>query len=126
MKVLHVVESAYRATLEEQDDTVLWLTQVLRGAGADFAVLLQGSAVSYAVRAQNASGLAFGSWKQTQPPDLIGSLAALLRDGVSIYGIDEDFIDRGISEEWCVPGVHRIPRARVTELFDGFDQVWQW
>jgi hypothetical protein len=126
MKVLHIVESAYRATIEEQDDTVLWLVQVLRGAGAELAVLLQGSAVSYAVSAQDASGLAFGTWRQTRPPNTATSLAALVREGVVVYGIEEDLTDRGIREDRCLGGVRRIPRAQVAALFGGFDQIWHW
>ena len=126
MKVLHIVETAYRATVEEQDDTVLWLVQVLRGAGVELEVLLQGSAVSYAVSAQDASGVAFGTWHQTRPPNPAVSVTALLREGAAVYVIEEDFADRGIGEEQCVAGVRRIPRGRIAQLFEGFDQVWQW
>jgi sulfur relay (sulfurtransferase) DsrF/TusC family protein len=126
MKVLHIVESAYRATLEEQDDTVLWLVQVLLGAGAELAVLLQGSAVSYVLRNQDASGIAFGGWRQTRSPNVEAALTSLIRDGVPVYAIEEDIVERGIREHRCIGGVRQISRARMPELFAGYDQVWQW
>jgi len=126
MKVLHIVKSAYRATLEEQDDTVLWLVQVLLGAGAELAVLLQGSAVSYIVRAQDASGLVFGGWHQTRSPNVAAALSALIRDGVPIYAVEEDIVERGIRENRCIAGVRQIGRAGMPGLFAGCDQVWQW
>jgi hypothetical protein len=126
MKVLHIVEQAYRATVEEQDDTVLWFTQVLRGADANVALLLRGSAVNYLVFRQDAGGLAFGGWQQTQPPRVAASIVALLSKGTPVHAIQEDLAERGIHASDCIAGVETMSRAQIGEYVEHFDRVWQW
>ena len=96
MKTLSIIESAYRATLEEQDDTIVWLHVAMQSAGAEIAVLMRGNAVNYLVTRQEASGLAFGDWRQTQPPAIASDLAALAAKGVEVSYVAEDLVDRGI------------------------------
>ena len=123
---LHIVQTAYRATLEEQDDPVLWLVHSLRNNGAPVHVLLQGSAVSYAVRDQDASGLAFGARKQTQPPRLADDLRALVGKDVAVFYVAEDARARGIGADELVEGVHSVARTALPELLERYEQVWQW
>src|SRR5205823_3028897 len=95
MKALSIIESAYRATLEEQDDTIVWITRAMNGAGADIDILLRGNAVNYAVKAQDASGLAFGDWHQTQPPRLADDLSGAIAKGIAVFIVSEDLAARG-------------------------------
>jgi|TARA_B100000315_G_scaffold137265_1_gene126441 intracellular sulfur oxidation DsrE/DsrF family protein len=126
MKVLQVIESAYRATQEEQDDTIVWISHAMKGAGADLNVLLRGNAVNYAVDGQDASGLAFSAWKQTQPPNMARDVAGLVDKGVEIYITEEDLAERGLGGAGLVAGVKPVPRAGVPALFAAHDQVWHW
>ena len=126
MKILNIVETAYRATLEEQDDTILWLSHALKGAEADLDVLLQGNAVNYVVAAQDASGLKIGSCKQTQPPQIPDDVKGLLDKGCKVYVISEDLAERGITPEAAINGLKLINRAELAGCLDQYQQVWHW
>lgn len=125
-RLLQIIGTAYRATLEEQDDPVLWLTQVLRTAGADVHVLLQGNAVNYAVRGQDAGGLVFGDRKQTHPPHLEADLGRLFAAGAKVYLAEDDLAARGIRSSELVEGITPVRAAELPSLFREFDQVWAW
>jgi sulfur relay (sulfurtransferase) DsrF/TusC family protein len=126
MKVLNIIESAYRATIEEQDDTIVWLSHTLKAAGADLGVLLRGNAVNYAVRGQDAAGLAFGAWRQTQPPRIANDIASLSAKGVTVYVLAEDLAERGLDAGDLVPGLERVERDGLPGLLAAHDQVWHW
>ena len=126
MKALSIIETGYRGTLEEQDDTIVWITHAMKGAGGDLDVLLRGNAVNYAVTGQDASGLAFGAEQQTQPPDLAGDVAKLTEKGIKVFVIAEDLADRGIASDELIGGLETVDRSGVAGLLDGYDQVWHW
>ncbi len=126
MKVLNIVEAAYRGTLEEQDDTIVWICHAMKGASADIDVLLRGNAVNYAVKAQDASGLSFGGARQTQPPQLANDLVKLKGKGAKIFVVDDALRERGIEPSELIEGVDSVSRDRLAKLFGDYDQVWHW
>jgi intracellular sulfur oxidation DsrE/DsrF family protein len=125
-KILQVIESAYRATIEEQDDTVVWFTHAIKGGGAEVTVLLRGGAVNYGARGQDASGLAFGDKKQTRPPDLAGDLERLIAKGVDVYVVHEDVAARGLASGDLVEGLKPIERSGLPALCGRHDLIWHW
>ena len=126
MKTLSIVESAYRATIEEQDDTIVWLHGAMKGAGADVDLLLRGNAVNYLVEGQDAGGLAFGEWRQTQPPRIAADLAGLIGKGVAICYVAEDLAERGIERSELIAGAKPVTREGVAELVGRYGRVWYW
>src|SRR4029077_16084504 len=96
-KTLNIVESAYRAVMEEQDDTILWLLAAMQGAGGAHTVVLRGNAVNYAVAGQGAPGLTGGPWKQTQAPKMDRDVIDLIENRkIPVYVVEEDLTERGI------------------------------
>ncbi|MEM9904606.1 MAG: DsrH/TusB family sulfur metabolism protein [Cyanobacteria bacterium P01_D01_bin.44] len=126
MKVLNIVETAYRATLEEQDDTILWLSQSFQNAGVDISILLRGNAVNYLVTGQKPFELHFGTWIQTQPPELDRDLEVMIDKEISIYAIAEDIQARGLPQNRLIAGVSLIQKDQIAQLFEQFEYVWHW
>lgn len=126
MKALQIIETAYRGTLEEQDDTIIWLTHSMRDAGAELSVLLTGNAVNYAVKGQDASGLSFGAWKQTNPPRIEVELEKLIGKGVPVYAVRDDIDRRGLGDAAKVAGVQLVARNALAALLEAHDLVWHW
>jgi sulfur relay (sulfurtransferase) DsrF/TusC family protein len=126
-KTLNIVESAYRAVMEEQDDTILWLLAAMQGAGADHTVVLRGNAVNYAVAGQGVPGLTIGEWKQTQAPKIDRDVLDLIeKRKIPVYVVAEDLSDRGIEHNELVSGVQLLSRTALPALLAGYDIVSHW
>jgi intracellular sulfur oxidation DsrE/DsrF family protein len=125
-KILSIVERAYHGTIEEQDDTVLWVSHMLKNAGADISVLLRGNAVNYAVMGQDASGLKFGEVALEVPPTLDRDIVELIRAGVPTYAVREDLEDRGIGRDEVAQGLQLVDRGEVAGLYESHDSIWHW
>ena len=126
MKILSIVSSAYRATMEEQDDTILWLNHALRNNGAEISILLSGNAVNYAVRGQDAAGLAFGDKRVAHPPQLDQDMSRLIAAKVAVFAVEEDIRERALPADRLVAGIEKLSRAGIPEAIERFDHVWRW
>ena len=125
-KILTVVERAYHGTLEEQDDTVLWMAAAIKGAGADMSVLLRGNAVNYGISGQDASGLVIGGVSLKVAPTIDKDVLELIGKGVSVYAVEEDLNARGIDKGRLVQGIQVVGEGQVAKLWDSHDSIWHW
>src|SRR5438445_13717386 len=94
-KYLSIIDSSYRATIEEQDDTAVWFTHAMKNGGADVSILLRGDAVSYAVSGQDAKRLRLGS-RTVKGPDMVRDSQAVLVKKIPPYPVAEHLAARVI------------------------------
>ena len=126
-KTLNIVESAYRAVMEEQDDTILWLLAAMQGAGAQHSVVLRGNAVNYAVAGQGAPGLAIGGWKQTLAPRMDNDVIDLIeKRKIPVFVIEEDLTTRGIERSELIPGIQLLSSKMLPRRMAEYDTVLHW
>src|SRR5262245_61151561 len=126
-KILNIVESAYRATLEEQDDTALWFTHMMAAkAGADLALLLRGNAVNYLSKAQRVGHFQIGQAELGNPPKLAEDVEAMLKSNIPVYYVEEDAGERGLEKSELIAGVKPVSKSGLAKLVAGYDRVFHW
>ncbi len=126
-KTLNIVESAYRAVMEEQDDTILWVLAAMQGAGAEHTVVLRANAVNYAVTGQGAPGMSIGTWTQTQAPKMDRDVADLIeKRKMTVYVIEEDVAERGIEKRELMAGIRLLRRSALPGLCEEHAVVSLW
>jgi sulfur relay (sulfurtransferase) DsrF/TusC family protein len=124
-RYLSIIDSAYRATIEEQDDTAVWFTHAMKNGGADVSILLRGDAVSYALLNQDAKGLRFGS-RPVKGPDMVRDLKAVVEKEIPVYLVADDLAERGIPSSQTIPGIEHIARNGIARLVEGHDRILTW
>jgi sulfur relay (sulfurtransferase) DsrF/TusC family protein len=126
-RTLNIVESAYRAVMEEQDDTILWLVAAMQGAGAQHTVVLRGNAVNYAVAGQGAPGLAIGAWQQPQVPRMDNDVMDLVeKRRIPVFAVEEDLDVRGIARAELIPGVELLSAKTLPKRMADYEIVLHW
>ncbi len=124
-KYLSIIDSAYRATIEEQDDTAVWFSHAMKNGGADVSILLRGDAVNYAVQGQDAKGLRFGA-RTVKGPDLVRDIKAVVEKKIPVFVVADDLAGRGISVAQLIPGLEQVPRSGIAKLLDNHDRLLRW
>jgi DsrE/DsrF-like family len=127
MRILHIVECAYRATIEEQDDAAIWFAHMLsQKAGADCALLLRGNAVNYLNKRQRVDALRLGDATAGALPRLCDDVAAMIEHGIPTYYVDEDAGECGMDRADMIAGARPVARNALARLVAQYERVFHW
>ena len=125
--LLCICDQGYRASIEEQDDTVVWMAHMLqRDDNTNAALVLRHSAVNYAHRGQQPAGVTFGDWTQSHPADFPRDLASFLADGGKVYALTEDVEQHGLADADLIDGVEQLKREALAGLVAEYDLLSFW
>ena len=124
--VLSVIDTAYRAVQEEQDDAGLWFSAACQNGGVELDILLTGNAVNYAVTGHRANPLVLGGGQVPHPFDPAKDIERMASKGVSFYLLREDAEQRGIDPSSLLASVEQIPRAHLAEFIGKYESIWHW
>ncbi len=125
-KILSVIDSAYRASLEEQDDAGMWFSLAVAKGGAKVTLLLTGNAVNYVTTGHPSKPLEIGGGEIPFPMNPNLDIQRGAEAGCSCFFIKEDAQDRGIDPGAIMAGVEGISRAGLADFIEKFDDVWHW
>ena len=126
VRTLSICEQGYRATVEEQDDTIIWLTHMLRTSEVNTGLLLRGTAVNYASTRQVPTAVSFGDWIQRHPADLARDLERFIDDRGRVYATAEDLRRYGVAEDQLVDGVDVVDWSGIVRLCVEHDLIFNW
>ena len=125
--IICIMDQGYRASVEEQDDTVVWMAHMLsKNEGTTTGLVLRGSAVNYANKAQQSVGVTFGDWSQKHPADFPRDLARYQEDGGRIFVVKEDLEARGLGQGDLIEGAKLVERGALAGLVAEYDHVSFW
>lgn len=126
-KTLNIVERAYHATLEEQDDVALWFALAMKVQGnLEQSVLLRGNAVNYAIHGQDASGLRIADILLDPPPKVADDIGLLMDKGINFFAVEEDLAARAVPKDRLIGGVEIVKKAALPGLLAQYDRVFTW
>ena len=121
---LAILERAYRGSLEEQYGHIVWLSRVMKGMGADHALLLKGDTVMFARRDQPRISLAIGDTVVDDVSHYASGVQGLLGQKATVFVWWPDAERLHLNADALIEGVLPVCDRDMPALISRFDCVW--